>query len=176
MKRTILSIAAAALLVVACNHTPKELTHDQLHDSIEVLETQLQKVSPIDPVDTALGNNMLALCLQFADRYPDDTLAAHYLHRAAYIALSMDLIDDMVACYDRIIDNYPDYEKLDECYYEKGIALDNAGRKDQARKAYQDFLDEYPDHFLADDIRKAIPLLDMSDELLLEFLNQNGEK
>ena len=104
MKRTILSIAAAALLVVACNHTPKELTHDQLHDSIEVLETQLQKVSPIDPVDTALGNNMLALCLQFADRYPDDTLAAHYLHRAAYIALSMDLIDDMVACYDRIID------------------------------------------------------------------------
>ena len=112
----------------------------------------------------------------FADTYPTDSMAAPYLHRAAHVALSMDLIDDMVKCYDRIIDNYPDYEKLDECYYEKGIALDNAGRKEEARKAYQDFLDEFPDHFLADDIRKAISLLDMSDELLLEYLNQNGNK
>lgn len=175
MKRTSIIIAATILLTVACNHTPKELTYDQLHDSIETLEGQLLTASPLATVDTALGNNMMSLCLQFADSYPDDTLAAHYLHRAAYIALSMDLIDDMVACYDRIINNYPDYEKLDECYYEKGIALDNAGRKDQARKAYQDFLAEYPDHFLADDIRKALPLLDMSDELLMKFLNQQGE-
>ncbi|MBQ1409513.1 MAG: hypothetical protein IIY87_07135, partial [Bacteroidales bacterium] len=76
---------------------------------------------------------------------------------------------------DRVIDNYPDYEKHDECYYEKGIALDNAGYKEQARQANQDFLETYPDHFLAEDIRKAIPLLDMSDELLLEFLNQNNK-
>lgn len=175
MKKTIL-IIAATLLVAACHHTPKELTYDQLNDSIMALEGQLQSISPLDPIDSSLGNNMMSLCIKFADTYPDDSLSAHYLHRAAIIALSMDRIDDMVACYDRIIDNYPDYEQLDECYYEKGIALDNAGRKEQARKAYQDFLDEYPDHFLADDIRKAIPLLDMSDELLLEFLNQNGNK
>lgn len=174
MKSAFLTIAAAALLIVSCNHAPKELTYDQLHDSIESLNQQIDAASPMDAVDTALGNSMLSLCVEFADKYPDDTLAALYLHRAAHVALSMDLIDDMVACYDRIIDNYPDYEKLDECYYEKGIALDNAGRKDQARKAYQDFLDEYPDHFLADDIRKAIPLLDMSDELLLEYLNQQN--
>lgn len=176
MKRTLLTIAAATMLIVACNNSNKELSQDQLQDSIEVLDSQIQTASPLDPVDTTMGNNMMALCLQFADRFPEDSLAAHYLHRAAYVALSMDRIDDMVACYDRIIDNYPDYEKLDECYYEKGIALDNAGRKEDARKAYQDFLDEYPDHFLAEDIRKALPLLDMSDEFLLEFLNQqNGQ-
>lgn len=174
MKKTLLSIAAATLLITACNHTPKELTHDQLADSIEAVDTRIMSASMLDPVDTTMGNNMLTLCIQFADTYPDDTMAATYLHKAAHVALSMDRIDDMVACYDRIIDNYPDYEKLDECYYEKGIALDNAGRKDQARKAYQDFLDEFPDHFLADDIRKAIPLLDMSDELLMEHLNQGG--
>ncbi|MBQ6956526.1 MAG: tetratricopeptide repeat protein [Bacteroidales bacterium] len=176
MKSTFLTIAAASLFAIACNHTPKELTYDQLRDSIETIDSRFLSAAPTDPVDTAMGNKMLSYCTQFADRFPDDTLAASYLHRAAHIALGMDLIDDMVAYYDRIIDNYPDYERLDECYYEKGIALDNAGRKDQARKAYQDFLDEYPDHFLADDIRKAIPLLDMSDELLLQFLNENSKK
>ena len=174
MKKALLPIAAAALLIVACNNAPKELTQDQLRDSIETLDTLIMSASPLAPVDTAVGNSMLSMCIQFADTYPDDTMTAAYLHRAAHVAQSMDRIDDMVACYDRIIDNYPDYEKLDECYYEKGIALDNAGFKDQARKAYQDFLDEYPDHFLADDIRKAISLLDMSDELLLEFLNQQN--
>ena len=56
--------------------------------------------------------------------------------------------------------------------YEKGINLDNAGRKEEARKAYQEFIDEYPEHFLTEDIKKAIKLLDMSDEQLNEFLNQ----
>ena len=176
MKKTILTIAAASLLIVACNHTPKELTHDQIVDSIEALDAKIAEALPTDPVDTVLGNNIYSLYLMFADKYPDDSLAATYLHNAANVAFCMDRIDDMVACYDRIIDNYPDYEKLDECYYEKGIALDNAGRKDEARKAYQEFLDEFPDHFLADDIRKAIPLLDMSDELLLEFLKNNSNE
>lgn len=175
MKKTTLAIAATFLLFVACNNSPKELSHDQLYDSIESLDSLLLTAPPMKPVDTTLGNNMMSLCIMFADKYPDDSLAAHYLHRAAYLAQSMDLIDDMVTCYDRIIDNYPEYDKLDECYYEKGIALDNAGRKDQARKAYQDFLDVYPDHFLADDIRKAIPLLDISNEFIIDIIKQNND-
>lgn len=174
MKKVFLTLAVATLFLSACNHSPKELTHDELNDSIASIVVRLEEASPMATVDTALGNRMLSLCLQFADTYPDDTMTASYLHHAAHVALSMDRIDDMVACYDRIIDNYPDYEKLDECYYEKGIALDNAGRKEEARKAYQEFLEEYPDHFLADDIRKALPLLDMSDELLLEYLNKQS--
>jgi len=174
MKNRFLTIASAALILAACNHTPKELSHDQLCDSIEVLKTEMYEASPLADVDTILGNKMLTLCIQFADSYPTDTLTPYYLHQASHVALSMDRIDDMVSFYDRIIDNYPDYDKLDECYYEKGIALDNAGRKDEARIAYQDFLEEYPDHFLADDIRKALPLLDMSDELLLKFLNEQN--
>ena len=125
----------------------------------------------LESIDTAKGNQLLSLYIQFADTYPTDTLAPVYLHRAAQIATGMGLIDDMGVCYDRVIDNYPNYSKLDECFYEKGLSLDNAGRKDAARIAYQEFLDEYPDHFLADDIRKAIPLLNMSDELLLDFLS-----
>lgn len=172
MKKSILTIAIATIALTACNNGHKAPTHDELVQEIKAIETPLMEAAQIESIDTAKGNELLVLYTQFADAFPDDPMSATYLHRAAQVAGGMDRIDDMTAYYNRVINNYPDYAKLDECYYEKGIALDNAGRKEEARKAYQEFLDEYPDHFLAEDIRKALPLLDMSDELLLKHLQE----
>lgn len=176
MKKTLLITFSAILaFTVACNRSSKEPTREELFTQIDTIESPLMKAAMLESVDTAKGNKLIALYVKYADTYPDDSLAATYLHRAAKVCVGMYRIDDMVTYYDRVIDNYPEYEHLDECYYEKGLALDNAGRKNEARKAYEEFLEEYPDHFLADDIRNAIPLLDMSDELLYEFLTK-GEK
>ena len=175
MKSRILIFAAALTLLAGCNRGPKEPTRDELAQSIDSIEAPLMQAAMIEAIDTAQGNKLVALYIQFADTYPDDTLSAAYLHRAAQVANGMGLIDDMTTYYDRVIDNYPDYANLDECYYEKGIALDNAGRKEEARKAYQEFLAEYPDHFLAKDIQTSLSLLDMSDELLIEYLNKQNK-
>lgn len=173
MKRAIIIIAAVTLAITAgCKRNAKEPTRDELFIQIDTIESPLMKSAMLESIDTVKGNNLVSLYVKFADAFPKDSMAAPYLHRAAQVCNGMGKVDDMVKYYDRVIDNYPDYENLDECYYEKGIALDNAGRKDEARKAYEEFLEEYPDHFLADDIRKAIPLLEMSDELLFEYLNK----
>ena len=175
MKRTIITITAAVLLSVAgCNRTPAVPSHDELLKSIDSIEKPLMEAAQFENVDTLKGRQLVDLYVQFADAYPDDSLTASYLHKAASVCNGMGLIDEMVTYYDRVIDNYPDYELLDECYYSKGIALDNAGRKEEARKAYEDFLEVFHDHFLADDIRKALPLLDLSDEMLIKYLNSNS--
>ena len=135
MKKSVLIIALAALTLAACNRGPKEPTRDELALSIDSIEQPLMDAAQFDAIDTAKGNSLIALYIQFADAFATDTMAPVYLQRAAQVAGGMGLIDDMVAYYDRVIDNYPDYAKLDECYYEKGIALDNAGRKEEARKA-----------------------------------------
>lgn len=157
--------------IVACNHTTKELSHDELINAIDSIETPLMNNIMLEGMDSTQGMQIYALYIQFADSYPSDSLTPCYLHSAAKVATSMGLIDNMLECYDRVINNYPNYEKMDECFYEKALALDNAGRKNEARLAYQEFLDEYPEHFLAEDFRKALRLLDMSDELLLDFLS-----
>lgn len=172
MKKSIIPFAIALLAITACDNAPQEPTRDELAQTIDSIEKPLIEATSLESVDTAQGNNLIDLCLKFADSYPTDTLAPVYLQSAAQVACGMGLIDDMSAYYDRIIDNYPDYARLDECYYAKGIALDNAGRKEEARKAYIEFLDEFPDHFLAEDIRRALPLLDMSDEMLLKHLKE----
>lgn len=170
MKKSTFSLLAALLALAACNNGPKEPSRDELAQCIDSIEQPLMNAAQIESIDNEQGQKILDLYTQFADAFPTDTMAATYLHRAAQVANGMGLIDEMTTYYDRVIDNYPDYARLDECFYEKGIALDNAGRKDEARKAYQAFLEEYPDHFLAEDIRRALPLLDMSDEMLLKHL------
>lgn len=172
MKKNILSICCGIFMIASCNSGAKEPTHDELAKMIDSLETPLMVESRYESVDTAKGNEIISLYLKFADTYPKDTLAPLYLYNAARVACGMGLIDDMTTYYDRVIDNYPDFSKLAECYYEKGIALDNAGRKNEARIAYQEFLEMFPDHFLANDIQTANSLLDLSDEMLIKHLQE----
>lgn len=172
MKKPIRPILMAALLVAACHSGNEIPSRDELSATIDSLEQPIMQSPNYTPIDTAKGQQLIDNYLLFADTYTDDSLAPAYLQRAAQIAGALDHIDLMATYYDRVIDNYPNYAHLDECYYEKGLALDNAGRKDEARQAYQAFLNEYPSHFLADDIRRALSLLDLSDELLLQYLEE----
>lgn len=175
LAKVVVLAAAATLAFSSCRHTPKEPTRDELAHTIDSIEAPILHNARLESIDTAQGNQLVSLYVQFADAFPDDSLAPSYLHRAAQVANGMNLIDDMTTYYDRVIDNYPEYEKLDECYYEKGIALDNAGRKDEAREAYTEFLEAYPTHFLVNDIRIALQMLDIRDEMLMEYL-QNKNK
>lgn len=161
-------------IAVACNNMAKEPSRDELSHTIDSIYSSLIASDQYENADTVQGNNIVRLFIKFADTYPNDSLTPFYIHHAAQVEAGMENTEQMIEYYNRVIDNYPDYIKLDECYYEKGIALDNAGRKDEAREAYKEFLEMYPNHFLADDIRKALPLLDLSDELLIKFLDSNS--
>lgn len=166
-------IIACALCMAACHNAPQAPDRDTLVGDISSLEAKTDQQT--FRVDTAVASQLLDLYTSFADAFPEDSLAPLYLESAARLSFNLDDLDGMVAAYDRIIDNYPDFERLDECYYEKAINLDNAGRKEEARQAYNEFLEVYPDHFLANDFRTALQLLDLSDELLIQHLTQNNK-
>ncbi|MBP5516228.1 MAG: tetratricopeptide repeat protein [Bacteroidales bacterium] len=175
---TIFAVALAA----ACNHSgdkKEDSTPDKAKLSQEVsdIDKSLRQDIMAESADPVKGNNAVEKFVQYADAFPDDSISAYYLHRAAAISNNMGEFDKMVEYYDRVINNYPNYASLIDCYYEKAIDLDNAGRKEEARKAYQNFLDEYPDHYLASDIQKSMKLLDYSnEELIKSFEKKNNIK
>ena len=176
MKKILPIVVVAVMLAQGCHRTPEPPSREQLVATIDSIETPLMAAARMESVDTAKGNLLVSLYAQYAERFPGDSLAAPYLHRAAQVSAGMGRIDDMVVYYNILIDNYPDYQLLDFCYFEKGIALDNAGRKDAAREAYNAFLEEYPDHFLAEEVKRLIPLLDMSDQLLIEYYSKQNSQ
>jgi len=171
MKKIAIAIGVVLTLTfTACNRGPQAPDHDTLAHTIDSIEAPIMEAAQIASIDTAKGRQLVELYVQFADAFPKDSLAATYLARAASVSNGMGNIDDMVTYFDRVINDYPDYEHLDECYYVKGIALDNAGRRDEARATYEAFLDLFPDHFLAHDIQQAIMILDKSDQWLIDTL------
>ncbi|CAG0926404.1 hypothetical protein TFLX_00059 [Thermoflexales bacterium] len=68
-------------------------------------------------------------------------LAEQYPHEA-YADLALLALGD----YDRLIQQYPESSWLDRAYYGRAIHADESGNLDQARLAYQAFIDRFPEH------------------------------
>lgn len=161
MKRIATVIILAATLLVACGPSREERI-----EQIEDFEDSIFESAVA--ADEATADQLTALYTAFADKYPDDTLSPQFLLKAAEIQGNVLHTDNSIALYDRIINNYPDFEDLPICYFLKGIAYESDSQFEKARQAYQTFVDKYPDHYMADQTRKMIPLVGKSTEEMLD--------
>ena len=60
------------------------------------------------------------------------------------------------------------------CYFLKGNALELNSQLDEAKAAYEEFLAKYPDHYMADQTRKMLPLIYMSNEEKLAYILEHA--
>ena len=167
MKRIYVCLLAALLLAACGPNREKELK------AIEEHEMQLSALD-VNTQDSELGE-MVTLYMQFADHFPNDSLAPVYMQRAADLCISLSQSDRAVQVLDSLIAQYPGYEDLGGCYFLKGYAYETAEQYDSAREAYTYFVNNYPDHPLAADTRRSIDFLGMTPEEMLEILLADAE-
>ena len=166
------------LLLTACstNNTeaPTPLTQDALLDSIDSMDLALREDLQFD---TTKSNKMVAWCLEYAERFPEDSMAPVYLLKTAQIQINSGEFEQGLATLDSIIELYPGFEDVAICQYLKGQAYEQNQQYDKAREAYTLFVTNYPDHYLAPDTRKMLPLVGLSPEEQLEkVLAQKNQK
>lgn len=167
MKRSILSICfVCALILCGCT-----ANHDKQIAAIQSWEQTHSQIA-INPL---AADSIINLYIQFADDFPKDSLSPVYLQKAADVAVNLGKCDTAIACIDRIIDSYPEFEDLAGCYFLKGLAYEGSEQYDLAKEAYSYFVETYPDHELAADTKKMIPFLGLSDEAMLEMILANAE-
>jgi len=161
MKRTLLLFAATALLV-ACGPSREERV-DQIEDFEDsVFENAIG-------ADPATADQLTDLYVAFADKYPTDSLTPQYLMKAAEIQSNVIHTDRAIQLFDRVINDYSYFSEVPMCYFLKGNAYDLNCQYDEAKAAYQEFVDKFPNHFMAADTRKLIPLVGMSPEEIFEY-------
>ena len=160
MKRLVLFLSITALLV-ACGPSRQDRIVQ-----IEDFEDSLTESAIV--VDSAAAEQLTNLYVEFADKYPSDSLAPQYLMKAADMQSNVMNTERAVALFDRIIENYPDFDQLPICYFLKGNAYESNRQFEEAKAAYQVFVDKFPDHFMAEQTRKMIPLVGMSPEEMLD--------
>ena len=160
-------ITFAALLMVACGPSREERI-----SAIEDFEDSIFESAVA--ADPQVADQLTKLYVDFADKYPKDSLAPQYLMKAADVQSNVLHTERAVELFDRIIQDYPDFDEVPMCYFLKGNALELNSQMDEAKAAYEEFLAKYPDHYMADQTRKMLPLIYMSNEEKLAYILEHA--
>lgn len=166
MKKIALLMFAAALFV-ACGQNREERLAE-----IKAFEDSIFE-SPI-AADTATANRLTELYVNFVNKYPKDSVAPEFLMKAADIQSNVLHTERAVGLFDRVIEEYPDFEDVPMCYFLKGNAYELNSQYDKAKATYELFLDKFPDHYMAEQTRTLIPLIGMSPEEMLDAILANA--
>ena len=164
----VLMLALVALCVVSCKHEKTE--QEKLYDEITAKETELYKDKP-EAIDKDKAIEMVRMYVSYVDSYPEDTLAAEYLFRAAEISENANQPNNAVTYLTRIEENYKDYKNYPVCIFKKAYIYENHLKNlDKAREYYEKFVADYPDHELVEAANSSLMFLGMSDKELIRVL------
>ncbi|MGI8892023.1 MAG: tetratricopeptide repeat protein [Bacteroidia bacterium] len=134
----------------------------------------LEKATFEDTSGVFLNENVTTLVekyIAYADQYPDAAEAPDYLFKAAEISMNIGNHMQAIQLFDRFREQYPEEEKAPVALFFKGFVYDDR-LKDlpTAETIYDEFLQTYPDHELADDVQAMKQHLGKSDdEIIREF-------
>lgn len=163
MKKVFILLFASAVLFAACGPN-----RDERVKQIQDYETATFEKAVA--ADTLVADTLTLMYEQFANKYPKDSLAPIYLLKAGEVQANVLHTERSVAFFNRIINEYPDFAHIPMCYYFKGFAYELDSQYEKAKAAYEEYLDKFPEHELASDTRKALPLLGMSYEDQLNYI------
>jgi outer membrane protein assembly factor BamD (BamD/ComL family) len=116
--------------------------------------------------------SQVTLYKEYADKYPEDTLAAQYLYKAADLAHGLRKNREALSMYKEFVAKYPSHQKAAASHFLIAFVYDNDFHyADSAKMKYREFLEKYPQHQLAPSARAALDQLEMglSDEELIKM-------
>ena len=119
--------------------------------------------------DRRTANQIFDVYIGYAAEHPLDTITPEYLFRAAQVSTGLKKNELAIKIYDRIIKNYPDWNKIVETKFMKGFTYENhLDQLGAAKEVYQDIIYDHPDHPLAVQAKQLIDNMQYSDEELIK--------
>jgi len=105
----------------------------------------------------------------FVEAYPQDSLTPEYLYKSSEIAMNLQMAGRAIEGFQKILDNYPDFDKRAFCIFLQAFIYENQMQQyDTAKQLYQEFLEKYPSHDLAEDAMVSIQNMGKSLEELIK--------
>lgn len=152
-----------------------KLDYDEFSKECQDLEARIMKQEA--PNEELLEEAILKF-QDFAGAFPDDPEAPNYLLKASDFCYSLNQTEKSVKILNQIINNYPEYERMEDVMYIKASHIDlNLRDTTRAKNAYQEFLDKYPDSEMADDAHSRIENIALSiEELAEKFMKELEEQ
>jgi outer membrane protein assembly factor BamD (BamD/ComL family) len=152
-----------------------ELDYDEFSKECQDLEAEILKSQV--PNDSLLKVATTKF-QDFAGAFPDDPEAPNYLLKASDFSLALNQTEKSVKILDRIIKEYPEYDRMEDVMYVKASHIDlNLRDTTWAKKSYQEFIDKYPNSEMVDDANSRIENISLSiEELAEKFMKELEEQ
>jgi|SRR5690554_2987505 len=105
----------------------------------------------------------------------DKERAPEYLYKSAAISRAIGLPIKAIKLYDKILAEYPDYEKNPEVAFLLAFTYDEDMKQpERAKEAYEELIEKFPDDMWAEQASARLENIDKSDEELIQsFLEKN---
>ncbi|PKP24157.1 MAG: hypothetical protein CVU06_05260 [Bacteroidetes bacterium HGW-Bacteroidetes-22] len=162
------AILALAMILASCDYHGSMIS--KIEDNEKALSADSTAMPPADKVKA-----MQALYLEFADKYPNDSISPEYIFRAADLSIFLRDYKTTIGLYDRILTEHKSYAKLPQALFMKAFVYDQYIQDPmQASEFYRQFLRLYPDHELADDATQALLFCGKSDAEIMQILQQRA--
>lgn len=140
---------------------------DEFMTELTALEDSIQ--ANLNNPDQELLKSAITKYQDFADIFPDDPKAPDYLLKASDFSLATNQPEKSVKILNKIIENYPDYGRMEDVLFNKASHLDFELRDTtQAKEVYREFIEKYPNSELVDDAESRIQNISLSMEELVE--------
>lgn len=129
-------------------------------------------------VDVGAAQDFIQSAKVYAVLLPDNPKTPELLFQAGDVAGAIRDYEQSLALFERINEEYPDFEKGSQVMFMRAFTLDAELRRfDEAKLLYEAFLDKYPNDELAESAKFSLANLGKSEEeIIQEFLKKQEEQ
>lgn len=166
----ILNLSLALILLFSACSSP---SRDDLYGKIKDAESQLFDQNESFKFNKELANNTILAYENFTKSFPNDSLTPGILFKEADLHRALKEYDAALDIYKKIETDYSSNNKAPHSLFLQGFVYENeVGDLDKAKDRYSKFLEEYPNHELADDVKFSLDNLGKSPEDIIKEFNQ----
>lgn len=181
------SVALMGVFVACSGSSDQDIViekNDEVKDTI--VDTIEERIALIDNYSLILANDTTGVHREVAEKlllaYEDflkyhsfESISKEYQFRAGELAKAINRPHLAIKHLNGLLERDPDHERAPlALFYKATIVGDMLNEDENAKMYYQEFIDKYPDHPLAESAKESIKLQGKSlDEIVKEFEKKN---
>ena len=163
-------------IVIEKNEEVKDTIVDTLEERIALIDNySLILANDTTGVHREVAEKLLLAYEEFLRHHSFESISKEYQFRAGELAKAINKPHLAIKHLNGLLERDPDHERAPlALFYKATIVGDMLNEDENAKMYYQEFIDKYPDHPLAESAKESIKLQGKSlDEIVEEFEKKN---